>query len=116
MKVAVVGSRKRKDRQSVIDFIESLPADAVVVSGGCRGVDTWAVQAARRRGLACIEILPDLKGCRRRWEFAERYYARNRKVAETCDVMAAFVSNDRRGGTENAVKHARKLGKRVLLK
>jgi predicted Rossmann fold nucleotide-binding protein DprA/Smf involved in DNA uptake len=36
----IVGSRKRKDKQEVIDFVKSLPTDSVIVSGGCDGVDS----------------------------------------------------------------------------
>jgi len=115
MRYAVVGSRRRKDRESVERFVAALAPGDVVISGGCRGVDTWAVAAARGRGLETVERLPELKNCRRRWEYAEAYYARNRLIADDCDVLVAFVSEDRKGGTENAISHARKLGKKVVI-
>ena len=111
----IVGSRKRKDRNSVAKLVGRLPEGSTVVSGGCRGVDAWAAEAARAGGLKVIEILPDLSECSRRWEFTQRYYERNRKIAEACDVLIAFVSADRKGGTENTIGHARDLGKRVFI-
>lgn len=117
MKYGIVGSRRRKDRESVIAFVRSLPAGSVVISGGCRGVDTWAVAEAKAQGLETIEFLPgDLTGCRELWEFTEKYYARNKQIAEACDVLVAFVTDDRSGGTENTIQHAQRVGKTVIVK
>lgn len=111
----VVGSRRRRDRGSVIAYIDSLPASAIVISGGAKGPDTWAAEAARARGLAVVEHLPDLAGVTSRHEATRRYYARNRLIAEDCDELVAFVAPDRRGGTENTIKHAIELGKPVTI-
>lgn len=45
--------------EAVVEFVNSLPLDAVVVSGGAQGVDTVAANAARSRGLEVKEHLPD---------------------------------------------------------
>lgn len=93
-----------------------LPAGAVVVSGGCRGVDSWAADAARRRGLQVVEHLPDLDGVRNRGEAAGRYYARNQQIVDDCDRVIAFPSADRSGGTEDAIRRAEKAGKPIDLR
>ncbi len=54
MRVAIVGSRECQDRHSVEAYVARLPAGAIVISGGARGVDTWAADAAHARGLATV--------------------------------------------------------------
>lgn len=113
---AIVGTRRRDCKQYVTDFVRSLPAETVVVSGGCRGVDTWAIEAAKARGLETQVFLPKLppSGAPRH-EFTKAYYERNAQVAAACDVLVAFVSADRKGGTENTIKQAKKLNKQVII-
>ena len=115
MKYGIVGSRSRKDKNTVMDFVNNLKPGDVVISGGCRGIDTWAVNAARGKGFETKEFLPSLTGCRYKWEFTEAYYARNKQIADACDILVAFVSGSRKGGTENTIKHAEKLGKQVII-
>jgi hypothetical protein len=115
-RVAIVGSRRRTDRTAVEAAVAELPAGTVVVSGGCRGVDTWAAAAARSHGLAVVEHRPDTHGIRNRGVAAHRYHDRNRRIAEDCDRMIAFPASDRTGGTENAMAHARRLGKPIEIR
>ena len=115
MRVAIVGSRKRTDRDSVSAFVESLPVEAVVVSGGCEGPDKFAADAARKRGLTVVEHLPDLTGCSQRFEFTKRFYERNQRVVDDSERVAAFVAPDRKGGTEDTIKRAAKAGKPVVI-
>lgn len=96
-------------------YVDSLPADAVIVSGGAAGPDTWAERAASKRGLKMIVHRPDLTGVRSRGEAAARYYARNQVVVDDCDVLAALPSPDRKGGTEDTIRRAAKAGKQVIL-
>jgi hypothetical protein len=114
MKVAIVGSRRRRDKSTITSFVNGLPADATVVSGGCEdSADVWAVEAARARGLQVLELLPDLTGCTQRFEYTKRYYARNQCVADACDRLVAFVAADRKGGTEDTIRRAIAAGKSV---
>jgi predicted Rossmann fold nucleotide-binding protein DprA/Smf involved in DNA uptake len=113
MKVAIIGSRRRKDRDAVVAAVQALQPGTIVVSGGCEGPDEWAADAARHAGLAVVEHLPDTAGCRRRFEFTKAYYARNQLVANDCDRVVAFVAPDRKGGTEDTIKRALKAGKPV---
>jgi len=115
MRYGIVGSRSRTDRQSVVDFVRTLEPGDTVVSGGCRGVDTWAVDEAKNRGLETVEYLPDLSACKARHEFTKAYHARNELIAKNCDVLVAFVSAERKGGTENAIKHAGRMGRPVKI-
>ena len=115
MRYAIVGSRRRTDRNTVNSIVATLRPDDVVISGGCRGVDSWAVDAARQRGLRVQVITPNLGGCVQRWQFTKAYYARNALVAAACDVLIALPATDRTGGTENTIAHAKTLGKQIVL-
>ena len=114
VRVGIVGSRRWKNREMVEGLINMLPEGVTVVSGGCRGVDTWASETARQRSLVVVEHLPDLPPAGSpHWEFTKAYHTRNRLIAEDVDVLYAFVARDRRGGAENTIKHAMELGVRV---
>jgi len=115
MKIAIVGSRRRTDKENVEKLVNSFARDVIVISGGAKGVDTWAEQTARNRGLEVIVFRPNLKGIKHRGDMVQRYYDRNKKIAQECDIMYAFVSPDRKGGTENTIKYAQELGKKVIL-
>jgi hypothetical protein len=72
----------------------------VIVSGGAVGPDTWAEQAARRRGLATKIFRPDLTGAESQGQITRRYHARNQQIVDAADEVFALVASDRRGGTE----------------
>lgn len=55
--VLFCGSRSFSSREAVERAVRSLPADALVVSGGASGPDSWAVEAARSRGLS-VRVFP----------------------------------------------------------
>ena len=115
--IGIVGARKYKDRQSVIDFVNELPVDSIVVTGSCRGVCTWAGSAARARGLQVKIFSPDLNNARDKFEIVERYYERNRQLISACDIVHAFISKEAglTGGTKYEVEYAKRLRKDVFL-
>jgi len=116
MRVAIVGSRRRVDREAVVAVVNELAEGTVVISGGCVGPDQWAVAQARARGLPVEEFVPDTAGCRQRFEFTRRYYERNQRVVDACDRVVAFVAPDRTGGTEDTIRRALKAGKPVEIR
>ena len=114
LRIGIVGSRRWHSREAVEELVNVLPLDCTIVSGGCRGVDTWAVDAAKARGIETVEYLPSLPEVGSPpWAYTKAYHARNKQIAEGVDVLYAFVAEDRKGGTENTIKHAMKLGVRV---
>lgn len=115
--VGIIGARKYRDRQSVIDLVESLPREAVVVTSSCRGVCTWAAEAAKNIGLEILIFAPDLTGICSRHEMVERYYHRNRQLIAACEIVHAFISLEAglTGGTRYEVRYARSLGKELIL-
>jgi len=114
-KIAIVGSRRRKDKETVEKLVNKLPKDSVVISGGCKGVDTWAIDIARKRGLKTIVHLPTLIPGKTYIEYVNAYYTRTRLIAEEADIVYAFVSDNRKGGTENTIKYARQFDKKVVI-
>jgi len=116
MKYGIVGSRSRIDKESVADFIlGNLSSADTIISGGCKGVDTWAIETANILDIPAEVFLPQLNGCSTRWQATEAYYARNRQIAEACDILVAFVSASRTGGTEHTIKQARALNRPVII-
>jgi hypothetical protein len=99
----------------------------IVVSGGAKqGADTFAKEFALEvmtPPLAFIEFPIDRGGLP--WDtdrslayrmFTERAHARNRQIAERArDGVYCLVAEDRKGGTENTIKHALELKTPVFL-
>ena len=119
VRIGIVGSRRRstfKDhaivREIVRTAVEKYGVDGVVVvSGGCpAGADTFARISAEVYDLWCVEFKPKVGRDCQRWEFTVAAFARNRTIAENCDVLFALVASDRKGGTENTISHAKKCG------
>lgn len=105
MRLGIVGSRDYPNKSRVIQFVNSLPLDTVVVSGGARGVDTWAEEAALARGMEVVAILPD-------WETYGRAAGmiRNKEIVRLSDKVVAFHDGTSKG-TANTIKVAQGEGK-----
>lgn len=115
MEIAVIGSRRYNNRERVEKLIFSLNQKHTIISGGCRGVDTWAVNAAKKHGMAVRIIKPQLDNARNYYEIVNGYYQRNREIALRADAIFAFPANDRKGGTENTLKYAKQYKKPVFI-
>ncbi len=91
MKIAIVGSRKFGDLYRVANLVEHLKdqhAFLTIVSGGAKGVDTAATDAAKSRGIPIVEFLPDPKVK----PFVKAAMDRNTKIVEFSDWVYAFYS------------------------
>jgi predicted Rossmann fold nucleotide-binding protein DprA/Smf involved in DNA uptake len=119
MRIGIVGSRRRsslRDRQIVFEIVTKAMAKwpgVVVVSGGARGPDSFAEEAADAFGLD--KIIHRVPKAENRWDFRQKAFARNRLIVIDSDVVFALVHPDRKGGTENTIEHAHELGKKVFL-
>jgi hypothetical protein len=109
MKVAIVGSREYLNLFKVRQYIQSLPIDTVIVSGGARGVDKCAEKVAQGIGLQ-TEIYPA------DWHKYGKAAGmkRNQQIVEASDRVVAFWDGDSRG-TRNTIEIAKKLGKGVTV-
>lgn len=106
-RIAIVGSRTGIDREAVSLFVSRLPVHWIVVSGGARGVDSWAVEAAEERGMETIVIPAE-------WEKYGKSagFRRNRQIVEESDSVVAFwdgESNDTYDTMKKAIKAEREL-------
>lgn len=104
-RVAIVGSRDYPDPDQVRAYVEQLPEGTVVVTGGARGVDKVAEEAARARGLP-VEVLPA------DWERYGRSAGmrRNYEVLQRADEVAAFW-NGESPGTQHMIELAQSSGR-----
>jgi len=105
MRVAIVGSRGYSDLNAVIEYVNTLPAGTVVISGGARGVDLTAENAARSRGLEVVVHYAD-------WDTLGRSagHIRNQKIVDDCDKLVAFWDGVS-PGTKGTISLASKAGK-----
>jgi hypothetical protein len=112
MKILVVGARKYQDRQSVIDLVMSLPAEATIITSSCKGVCTWVKEVAEGRGIKVSVFSPDLSNIRAWFDIPKRYYQRNKEMVGACDLLYAFISAEDGfiGGTRFEVEYAASLG------
>ena len=105
MKLAVVGSRTLNHesyRVTVYKLIDAHGQDLTeIVSGGAKGIDTFAADYARERGMLLTEFLPD-------WEQFGRSagYRRNVQIVTYADQVLALWDGTSRG-TQHSVNLAR---------
>jgi predicted Rossmann fold nucleotide-binding protein DprA/Smf involved in DNA uptake len=109
MKVAIVGSRAYPNLSKVRAYIQSLPLDTIIVSGGARGVDKCAEKVAESIGLQ-TEIYPA------DWHKYGKAAGmkRNQQIVEASDRVVAFWDGESKG-TKNTIDTAKKLGKEVTV-
>ena len=118
MKYGIVGNRFEWDvhfvHAKITDIIFNDKADEMtevtIISGGACGIDTFAKEYAMVNGIYYKEFLPN-----NREPFPERFFNRNRKIAEECDILIAFDKKDGRSGTKNTIRYARELNKEVII-
>ncbi len=106
---AIVGSRDYPSPDLVKAFVDQLPDDAVIVSGGFKGVDTVAVEAAEARGLE-VQVFP-ADWARYGQSAGPR---RIQTIVENSDEVVAFWDGASRG-TLNTVELAREAGLPVTI-
>jgi hypothetical protein len=112
MNIGIVGARKYQDRPSVIELVNSLPAESVIITSSCEGVCTWVKDEAEKRGMEVMLFTPDLHNIRAWFEVPKRYYQRNKELIESCDLLHAFLSQEDgfTGGTRFEIEYAVRRG------
>ena len=90
MKVAIVGTTTNlsENEQLVmkreIDLVlKKYSLDTIIISGGAKGVDTFALEIAKYRGFKTQEYKPE----KEQWEY---YKKRNLQIANDCDELYCF--------------------------
>ncbi len=112
--IGIIGSRRRSsgaDYLACVRTFDSIYRDGdKIVSGGCpTGGDRFAEDIARTRGLTITVHYPNWGAGR------HAGFLRNSRIAGDADVLIAVVASDRKGGTEDTIKKAERLGKKVIL-
>jgi SAM-dependent methyltransferase len=120
IKIGIVGSRRVGCEYEVRNFVGNLTTinDSVEVVSGCcpKGPDFWAETEAKNLGLKFKGFPPKLPP---KWkpyfEHVRAYYKRNQQVADYVDFLVAFVTEARKGGTEDTIARTKQLGKIVFI-
>lgn len=108
-RVAIVGSRDYPHLEHVASYVNRLPMNAVIVSGGAKGVDTAAEMAAKARRMKTVIYPAD-------WDTHGKAagFIRNQDIVNAADRLVAFSHNSSRG-TNHSIQLARQAGKPVLV-
>lgn len=104
-----MGSRDYPTPKQVIDFVNSLPLDTIIVSGGARGVDRIAVEAADRRGMS-VQVF------HAEWDKYGKSAGmiRNQYIVDYADSITAFWDGISKG-TANTIERAKRARKPVTV-
>ncbi len=111
MRVAIVGSREKflaepmAVRHRVRDYVADLPRDTIIISGGARGVDSYAARAARMYNLVLVEYAAD-------WDtYGKRAgHIRNQLVLDQAERVVVFWDGAS-PGTGGMIRKVRASGK-----
>lgn len=105
-RIAIVGSRTYPRMDLVIDYVaRDLPENAVVISGGARGVDTVAVAEARACGMETVVHKAD-------WDTHGKKagFLRNQTIVDDAHAVVVFWDFQSRG-TLDTIRKAIRAGK-----
>lgn len=114
MKVAVVGSRIDQSdtrypavRNMVMSMVESIPYPCTIISGGARGVDSFAEEGAKAVAQKFICFPAD-------WDtYGKRAgYMRNERIVDAADIVLAFWDGESKG-TKHSIDLALKKRKNL---
>jgi hypothetical protein len=92
VKVAVVGSREYPRPDLVRRFVALMTLSTTLVSGGAKGVDSWAAEAAQSRGMPTEVYFADWDNHGKRAGFL-----RNETLVAVADYVVAFWDGKSRG-------------------
>lgn len=110
MKIAIIGSRLYGNMKAVREFVNALPKGTIVISGGAKGVDSVAEDAAKKRGLETMIFPADWSGLGRRAGMV-----RNIKMLKEADKVIAFWDGTS-VGSKNMIDACKKAGKPIEIR
>ena len=109
MKLAIVGTRNPSI--SYQDWADSINLTGVttIISGGAKGIDSYAKRLAQENNIPIIEFLPEYNKYGKAAPMV-----RNQSIIDACDSVEAFPSKDSRGTTDS-INKARKANKPITI-
>ena len=116
--LAVIGSRSITDKQIIFTNLEYLinllsehklitDNKLIILSGKAKGVDSFAMEYARRNNILNINILPDWNKYGKRGGFV-----RNENIIKYSHRIIAFQTENS-AGTQNGIDHAKRMKKKI---
>ena len=130
IKIGIVGSRTYTNKKKIKDLIFEIKNkhdDVEIVSGGQKdGADGFVRKFALELGMNYVEFPP----CHYRWNmycklspsqydrpyYVSNYFKRNKQIAEYCDILVAFITDNKMtSGTKSTVDYATKKKKLVKI-
>jgi len=126
--IGIVGSRRRDSKADLEVcrkvFLSVYEEGDIIVSGGCKqGGDRFAEIFIKEYNIPEDKVIihypdkskldPEKMKRNPRWAYAEINYARNTLIARDSDILIAVVAEDRKGGTEDTIKKAKKMQKTI---
>ena len=106
MKLAIIGSRNCP-RIDIGAYLKNIPE--TIISGGAKGVDTYAREYAQKHNLTLIEFLPEYDKYGRGAPLV-----RNKLIIDNCDCVLAFWDGKSRG-TKFTLDYAREKNKPIKI-
>ena len=132
MKIGIIGSRRRnteEDRSKLYLYLSRIGEITKIVTGDCdKSGDKFARDFANDRGIELdVKRIKDpqtgeeMDFKNHKWfdwfTMCTIFYDRNEEIAkEPLDYLIALVAPDRKGGTENTIRHFRRLHKDWMIK
>ena len=109
MKIGIVGNRTGFTYEYVRNILisEGITSKDEIISGGAKGVDTFAILYAQEIHAKYTIYYPDFN-----FPIPECFFHRNRLIVDASDVIIAF-NNHERSGTTYTINYAKKVGKKV---
>ena len=117
MNICVCGSRYWKNKDFVEDKLNTMlgymedTSNVTILEGGATGVDTFAREYAKKKGIAWKEYPAD-------WDKLGKAAGpiRNEKMIGDANIVMAFLERGKENkGTQNAISQAKKLKKTVFV-
>jgi hypothetical protein len=112
--IGIIGSRSRNTQKDYllceIEFLNHYQAGDQICSGGCKsGGDKFAEMIAKKYKIPIIIHYAN-------WDLGRHAgFLRNGDIARDSDILIAVVSADRKGGTEDTIRKAQKLNKKIFI-
>lgn len=114
VKLGIIGSRKRSCPDLIrLEIQNRCPSE--VISGGAEGIDSEAEFVAKSLSVPVRVIRPEYGSRKTRAEAMAAIRKRNEKIVNECDILLAFPSENRTGGTERVIAFANKIKKPFIV-